>query len=110
MKNLIIVIFTICILASCSKPIPESKLDYVGEWESSEMYLYIGRDGTLSYHRLKNGSSTEINASVSEFIGDDFISSILFFDTTFEVSQPPYEEYGNWYMVVDGVKLIRKSY
>lgn len=108
MKNLVIVIFAIFILASCSKPIPESKLDYVGEWESSEMYLYIGQDGTLSYQRQKNGGSTEINASVSEFIGDDFTTSILFFDTTFEVSQPPYEEFGQWYMVVDGVKLVKQ--
>ncbi|MEI8665125.1 hypothetical protein P4S81_09780 [Pseudoalteromonas sp. B28] len=107
MKSLIVILFSVFTLLGCSKPLPENKLPYVGEWQSKEMYLLILADGTVSYKRLKNGGSTSINAPLKEFVGDDFIVGLAFFTTTFDVTKAPYQEEGKWFMIVDGVILSK---
>lgn len=107
MKKLSLFLLTAFLLFGCSKPIPENKLSYVGEWESKEMYLLILADGTVSYRRLQNGGSTSINGPLKEFVGDDFIVGIAFLTTTFNVSEIPYQVEGKWYMTVDGIKLTK---
>lgn len=102
-------VLLVLLLAACSKPLPQDKLDYAGEWRSMEMHLIILADGTVSYKRLKNGGSTSVNGPLKDFQGDDFVVGVGPFATTFEVSRPPYEEDGSWRMVVDGVTLIRIS-
>ena len=94
-------------LIGCSKPLPENKVSYVGEWKSKEMYLLILADGTVSYRRLKNGGSTSINAPLQKFVGYDFVVGILYLTTTFDVSKAPYQDNGKWFMVVDGIKLSK---
>lgn len=107
MQKLTLVFITLFVLIGCSKPLPDNKLSYVGEWESKEMYLLILADGTVAYQRLQNGGSTSINAPLKEFVGDDFVVGIAFLTTTFDVTKPPYQIDGEWFMVVDGVKLSR---
>jgi hypothetical protein len=94
-------------LSACSKPFPESRLDYVGEWQSKEMSLLILKDGSVVYERIKGGLTTSVNGPLKEFVGDDFVVGVWFFTTTFDVSEPPYETDGKWQMVVDGVRLTR---
>jgi len=103
-KHLFIV-FSLIMLSGCSKPIPESRLDYVGEWQSKEMGLLILRDGSVAYKRIKGGATTSVNGPLKEFIGDDFVVGVWFFTTTFNVSEPPNEIEGKWQMVVDGVRI-----
>ena len=107
MKKLLASLFLISILTGCSKPIPDDKLSYAGEWQSKEMYLLILEDGTVSYQRLQRGGTTSINGPLQEFIGDNFTVGISFLNTTFEVSQPPQYANDKWTMVVDGVTLIK---
>ena len=95
------------LLSACSKPLPEDKRMYAGEWQSQEMYLLILPDGTVAYKRLKNGGSTSVNGPLKEFNGNDFVVGIGPLSTTFEVSEPPHEVDGHWQMVVDGVRLTR---
>ncbi|GAA0370114.1 hypothetical protein GCM10009092_38020 [Bowmanella denitrificans] len=95
------------LLSACSKPLPEDKQMYAGEWQSQEMYLLILPDGTVAYKRLKNGGSTSVNGPLKEFNGNDFVVGIGPLSTTFEVSEPPHEVDGHWQMVVDGVRLTR---
>ena len=109
MKKLILLFFVVLTVSSCSKPLPENKLSYAGEWESKEMYLLILTDGTVSYQRLKNGSSTSINAPLKEFVGDDFVVGLAFLTTTFYVTKAPHQVEGKWVMVVDGVKLTKNE-
>ncbi|WP_163835900.1 hypothetical protein [Spartinivicinus ruber] len=105
--KIIFSIITIMLISACSKPVPEDKQSYVGEWQSENMYLYISTDGSVAYERVEGNSTTSINAPIKEFIGDDFIVGFLFFDTTFDVSKPPQEVNGEWQMVVDGIKLTK---
>ena len=44
------------LLAACSEPLPDDRLDYAGEWRGEAMYLLITRDGSVSYKRVQNGS------------------------------------------------------
>ncbi len=107
MKKYLSIIAVIFLLIGCAKPLPEERLDYVGEWQSREMGLLILADGSVAYKRLKSGATTSINGPLKEFIGDDFTVGALFFTTTFKVSQPPHEVDGVWKMTVDGVTLTR---
>ncbi len=104
-------IFTIAILTlfltACSKPLPEDKLSYVGEWQSKEMGLLILGDGSVAYKRIKGGTTTSVNGPLKEFVGDDFVVGFSFLTTTFKVSEPPHQVNGQWQMVVDGVRLSR---
>ena len=106
-KRLSSAIIIALLLISCGKPVPPEKLNYVGEWQSKEMYLLILQDGSVKYKRLKNGSTTEVTGPIKEFQGDNFIVGIAFIKTTFVVSKPPFEKNGLWKMVVDGVELTK---
>ncbi|WP_053062477.1 hypothetical protein [Photobacterium aquae] len=107
MKKIAILFFSIIMLVGCSKPLPSDKWSYIGEWVSDDMYLLILPDGSVSYERVKEGASTSINAPLQEFIGDDFTVGFGFLNTKFIVYSPPYESGGEWFMVVDGVKLVK---
>ncbi len=107
MKHYLLLIIFACFLSGCAAPLPEEKSHYVGDWQSKEMRLLILADGTVAYKRLKGGGSTSVNGPLKNFIGDDFVVGILFMTTTFDVSIPPKEEDGHWFMTVDGVKLKR---
>lgn len=105
-KKLSILVF-ILLLSGCANPLPVDRFDYVGEWRSSEMMLLILSDGTVSYKRKDGATTTSVNGPLKEFVGDDFVVGILFFTTTFIVSEPPYETEGVWKMTVDGVQLTK---
>jgi hypothetical protein len=107
LKGIVSTILLVLFLSGCGIPVPEEKSDYVGAWESREMSLLILQDGSVEYKRLKKGGTVSVTGPIQEFQGDDFVVGIAFLKTTFEVSQPPYEENGEWKMVVDGVKLVK---
>ncbi|WP_444994519.1 hypothetical protein [Aliikangiella sp. IMCC44359] len=107
MKNYLVPIALILLLSACAEPLPQERLNYVGNWQSPEMSLLILADGTVAYKRLKSGGSVSVNGPLKEFAGNDFNVGILFMSTTFNVSEPPHEVNGVWQMTVDGVKLTR---
>ncbi len=108
MKKYLLVFFII-LLSGCADPLPEDRLDYVGEWRSNEMGLLILADGSVSYKRLKGGATTSVSGPLKRFEGDDFVVGVLFMTTTFDVTEAPHEIGGAWKMTVDGVRLTRVS-
>ena len=106
-KRFFSVIIIALIFISCAKPVPPEKINYVGEWQSKEMYLLILQDGSVKYKRLKGGGTTEVTGPIKEFQGDNFVVGVAFIKTTFVVSRPPYQENDVWKMVVDGVELTK---
>ena len=106
-KRIFSVLIIVLFLISCAKPVPPEKENYVGEWQSKEMYLLILQDGSVKYKRLKGGGTTKVSGPLKEFQGDNFVVGIAFIKTTFIVSKPPYQENGAWKMVVDGVELTK---
>ena len=110
LRTLILVILFIAVLSGCtSKPLPPDKKDYIGEWTSEHVYLQITADGFVHYRYQKGTMSKEINAPLKHFEGDDFVVGVGFLTTTFEVSEPPYQDGHEWLMVVDGGRLRRES-
>ena len=105
--KVLIVVFLAALITGCADPLPPEKMAYAGEWQSSEMALLILTDGTVAYKRLKNGGTTSLNSQVKEFLGDDFVVGIGPFTTTFDVTEPPHFNNGQWQMVVDGVRLTK---
>ena len=97
------------LLAACGKPVPQEKAAYVGEWQSSNMYLNITADGSVNYKRKDGNASTEINAPIKDFHGNDFEVGVGPMSTMFKVSKVPYQDGGQWKMVVDGVELVKSA-
>jgi len=107
MKKFLLSIIILILLTGCANPLPESRLNYVGDWQSKEMRLLILADGSVSYKRIKKGGSNTINMPLKEFADDDFVVGIGFLSTTFDVSEPPHVVNGLWRMTVDGVRLTK---
>ena len=103
----LLVLLIVLSLCGCGKPVPAEKAAYVGEWEEKTMYLLITQDGSVSYRWIKGGVTTTIDAPLKRFAGDDFEVGIGPLNTMFKVSKPPYQDGGQWKMVVDGVELRR---
>ena len=94
-------------LVACGTPVPPEKTDYVGRWEGPGMQLLITQEGRVEYLKKKGRSSTSIKAPLQRFEGDDFVVGVWRLSTTFDVAMPPYEEDGEWKMVVEGVELTK---
>lgn len=101
------VAFVIVMLNACSKPLPESKKDYVGEWHGDNMLLVMTQAGQVTYERKRGNSNVSIDAPIQEFVGDDFIVGFAWFTTRFEVSHAPAIYDGEWQMTVDDVLLTK---
>ena len=95
------------LLSGCGTPVPVDKADYVGTWRSQEMRLSITQEGNINYERHRGSARTSIDGPLQEFHGNDFSVGFWFISTTFVVSKPPYQEGGEWKMVVDGVELTK---
>lgn len=104
-----LLLIAILSIAACAKPVPEDKRDYIGYWHSKNMTITISANGRLDYHRvkMKQGAkyTTTIDGPIKSYQGDDLVVGVFSMTTTFEVSRPPYQENGHWFMVVDGVTL-----
>ncbi len=102
---LVLASFT-CLVYGCNSiPVPEDKRSYIGTWEGVGFHLTISDNGGVDYRRVRGKRSTKVSGPLKNFEGDDFIVGVLFFNTTFEVQQPPYLEGDDWLMVIDGVEL-----
>ncbi len=101
-------LFLCLLLSACSGvEIPSDKQNYIGQWMASGVVLWINDNGSIEYEKHKGNVNTEINAPIKSFQGNDFEVGIGFFSTTFKVQKPPFQEAGEWKMVVDGVELTR---
>ena len=108
LRTLILTILFTAALSGCtSKPLPPDKRDYIGEWTSEHVYLQITADGFVHYRYQKGTMSKELNAPLKHFEGNDFVVGVAFLTTTFDVSEPPYQDGLDWKMVVDDAELSR---
>jgi hypothetical protein len=106
-QALLVPLCALAVLAGCGKSVPHEKLAYVGEWQEPSMYLFITKDGSVTYKRIKNGSTTSIEGPLKGFEGNNFEVGVGPMATTFVVSKPPYQVGNQWRMVVDGQELIK---
>lgn len=107
LKALLLPVCLVASLMGCARPVPQEKSAYVGEWQEKTMYLLITQDGSVRYKRFQNGASTAIEGPLKEFDGDNFKVGVGPMATTFVVSKPPYQDKGQWKMVVDGQELVK---
>ncbi|HRQ65085.1 MAG TPA: hypothetical protein PKZ76_09520 [Xanthomonadaceae bacterium] len=109
LSRLLVLLFLLLVLGGCGQPVPAERSDYVGEWQNPAMYLLITQDGSVRYRRIRGGATTSIDGPLRGFDGDHFEVGIWPMVTTFEVTRPPHQRDGSWYMVVDGVELQRSA-
>ncbi len=74
-------------LYGCGIQVPADKVQYVGEWQSPEMYLLITQDGSVKYKRIKGGMTKSVSGPLRGFEGDNFIVGLPAVSTTFVVSE-----------------------
>ncbi len=82
----------------CGNELPDDKANYAGEWRTRGRLLRISPEGRVHYYK----GSSKLKAPLQKWKGDDFQVGLLFMNTTFKVSKPPYQDGGTWKMVVDG--------
>lgn len=104
----VLLVLSALLLAGCAEPVPAHRMQYVGAWHAEGVYLFISADGRMEYNRRRGAERIAITAPIQRFEGDDFIVGLGPFSTTFVVSRPPWQEAGQWKMVVDGVELVRR--
>lgn len=95
------------LLYGCGIQVPPEKAEYVGEWQSREMYLLITQDGSVRYERIKGGVTKSVSGPIRAFDGNNFIVGVPMVATTFMVSEPPHLVDNQWRMTVDGVTLVK---
>ena len=96
-------------LFGCGKPIPPEKSAYVGVWQGNSMYLRITKNGSVRYKRVRGATTTSVNGPIKDFDGNNFEVGVGPMSTTFIVSKPPFQDGGQWKMVVDDVELTRTT-
>lgn len=100
-------ILMIPLLQGCGIQVPADKAEYVGEWQSPQMYLLITQDGSVKYQRIKGGVTKSVSGPIRAFEGNNLIVGVPMITTTFVVSEPPHLDNTQWKMVVDGVTLVK---
>jgi hypothetical protein len=83
--------------------VPDSKIDYVGEWTGPQTRLAISRDGWVSFERA-NGRG---NLPLRSLADDAVVVGFFPFRRSFRIDRPPHREGEEWKMTVDGVELRR---
>lgn len=100
------------LLIACSKPLDSNKINYAGSWMSadSRVSLTITPEGRIEYSNQQPGKSSSLSAPIQSFNGDNFEAGVGPFSTEFKVTQVPTQDaQGNWYMIVDGYTLAKRS-
>jgi hypothetical protein len=87
--------------------VPDDKRAYVGEWSAAGYQLSIAPSGRIHYERHISNVETKLDVPIQKFAGDDFIAGVLFWTTTFHVTEPPHRTDGGWRMTSDGVTFTR---
>lgn len=105
----IVAVALICLgLAGCGGiDVPQDKADYIGEWKAVGTTLVITAGGGVSWKRIGKYGKVSFEGPLQAFKGDDFIAGALFLKQTFKVSKPPFQQDGQWKMVVEGIELTR---
>lgn len=103
----VLIIIAAVLIYGCGIQVPADKAEYVGEWQSREMYLLITQDGSVKYQRIKGGVTKSVSGPIRAFEGNNFIVGVPMITTTFVVSEPPHLSNSQWKMTVDGVTLLR---
>ncbi len=96
------------LLLSCSDPIPvpPSKAEYVGLWVAPDRYISIFASGRLEYkEKLRLGMHNRVESNFT--FQSNRIDTAMF--ASFVIDVPPYEENGQWKMLMDGVLYTRKG-
>ena len=86
---------------------PPDKVAYVGTWRHTGMTLVITPGGRVQYERATGALEKSISAPIRRFEGDDLVVGLPGFSTTFLVERRPFNDGGEWKMMVDGVELVR---
>lgn len=96
-----------CACSGCQgQPVPEDKLDYVGNWNGDGISLIIASSGSVSYKKVRGGK-VEVNAPIQEFTDEYFTVGIGPATTKFTIDSPPAKADGKWSMTIDGNELTR---
>ena len=103
--KMILAVAMTAVLAGCSKPLPDDKANYAGDWRAPEMRLVITQGGRIDYARRASGGNRTIQAPIQKFDGNDFYAGLGPLSTRFVVTRPPTVINGVWTMPVDGVEL-----
>ncbi len=107
-----LLVMVLFIVQCAGVPVPKKRQNYIGVWESlygspTYMFMAISSNGQFRYKRVDVGRSVAFTVPIKEWNGKNFKAGVGTALTEFKVDKTPYQSGGRWYMVVDGVKLLK---
>ena len=79
----------------------------MGGWHGEDLYLEIVQEGTVEYKDERDGRLRISGIPFQEFHDEGFDIGVGVLSMTVAVDEPPFEEAGQWRMMVDGVPLTK---
>lgn len=94
---------------SSNEPISSAEEPYIGDWESDDMTLLIGRDRSVHYKKKSGGSTKTVDGTLKGIDGHNIVIKAAFLEVKLSVDAEPEEEEGIWEMTVEGEELTKKG-
>ena len=95
------------LLWGCGIPVPPDKQDFVGTWRGAGVTLVITPEGRVDYKRVRGSVTKTLSAPLRAFEGDDLVVGIPGITTIFIAERRPFQDGGDWKMLMDSVELVR---
>lgn len=111
LKNYILILFlgiTSTIMVSCGgssrMPLTEDQLVYAGVWEApGDLMIRISADGGGDF----KFSGSNVTGGTATFTETGFKIGLFGIEKDFTINEVPFDEEGNTYMVVEGIKFTK---
>jgi len=99
-KVILFFLFSAILLTNCElqQPLDQADLIYLGEWSSDEYFIEIAANG-YGFCQRRNRESIEGNVTIRN---NRIIISGEEGRHRFDIDEPPFEEFGEVMMVLDG--------
>ena len=110
LKKILLILVSMLVFFWCSGEMPDSKKEYIWNWESNISKMKIYENWYLEYNKVSWSTNVSINAPIKKFEDDKFIVGILFLTTDFVINTPPYTEWAYWKMKIDNIEYQKSRW
>ncbi len=102
---LLLTVFALQVLTSCSTENKKDAADVAGKWEGENASMEITAEGNVKYKTFDEGFHEEYTGYLSEITEDSLKLNLLFMTKNFRINRMPYEENGETWFEVEGEKM-----
>lgn len=94
---------------TANAPIDSATEPYIGDWESDDTVLQIGRDRSVHYKKKTGSTTKSVDGTLKGIENGNIVVKAAFLEVKFKIDAEPEEEEGIWEMTIDGEELTKKG-